>query len=103
MANLEARLKRLEDFANATPQTPLVLEVGNDEYLFILRGHSWHGRIISADDLQAYQSRHPQTEIAVFDFNPDQHGELETTGEMMQRLGENRREYFKEKGENTHA
>ena len=100
MANLEARLKRLEDFANATPQTPLVLEVGNDEFQFLLLGHPWHGRIISADDLQAYQSKHPQTEIAVFDFNPDHHG-METTGEIMQRMGESWREYLHNKQEDT--
>lgn len=92
MANIEARLKRLEALANAETKTPLVLEIGNDEYEFLLLGHPWHGRIISADDLKQYQAKHPQAEITVFDFNPDRHGELETTGEMMQRTGDSWRE-----------
>lgn len=91
MANLESRLKRLEDFAAAETQSPLVLEFANDEYQFLLLGHPWHGRTISADDLKQYQTKHPQTEITVFDFNPDQHG-METTGELMQRMGDNWRE-----------
>ena len=99
MANYASRLKRLESLASAEMHTPLVLELGNDEFQFLLLGHPWHGQIISADDLQAYQAKHPQTEIAVFDFNPDHHG-METTGEIM-RMGESWREYLHNKQEDT--
>lgn len=97
--NLKARLDRLEALMNAGTDHPFVLETDNDSYLFLLSGHPWHNRTINGAELAEYQTQHPEIEFAIFNFNPNRPSEVETVREMLERLGDNWHEEYKNKPE----